>query len=408
MHVDLWQLVYTLSDALDLVGVDDRYHGKRVAVMAVTMGKAMGWEPENLQTLFFGGLLHDCGVSSTRVHKQLITELDWAGVEEHCERGFTLLAKFGPLSHLALLVQHHHSHWEILIKKDLPQQVALMSNLIYLADRVDALASEHYGKDLLLARQDIRSTVGRYRGTFFASELVQAFLSVSAKEAFWLSLEPNHIKASATAWMPESTLEELESEDIKQLAHIFATIVDAKSPFTAEHSRGVAQLSRRLAECSQLPAETCDQLEIAGLLHDIGKLMVPDEILDKPGELDEAELAVIRQHSFETYEILKKIRGFEDISGWAAYHHESLNGHGYPFHLNEDDLGIEARIVAASDVFQALSQKRPYRPSLSRRKILRKMQYRVRTGRLDKDLVGLVEQNLDDCWQAATVVQVSA
>ena len=404
MQVDLWQLVYTLSDALDLVGVDDRYHGKRVAVMAVNMVEELGWEPEKLDILFFGGLLHDCGVSSTRVHKQLISELDWAGVEEHCERGHELLARFNPLSHLSPLVQHHHTHWEILTKKDLPQQTALMSNLIYLADRVDALASEHYGQDLLLARRGIRSTIGRYRRTFFAPELVEAFLSVSAKEAFWLSLEPNHVKASAKAWMPEATLEELGSEDIRQLAHIFGTIVDAKSPFTAEHSRGVAQLSRQLAEYSQLSTETCDQLEIAGLLHDLGKLMVPDEILDKPGDLDATEVAIIRQHSFETYEILKQIRGFEEIAGWAAYHHESLNGRGYPFHLDKDNLGLEARIVAASDVFQALSQKRPYRPSLSRRKILRKMQYRVRTGRLDNDLVGLVEVNLDDCWQAATVV----
>jgi HD-GYP domain-containing protein (c-di-GMP phosphodiesterase class II) len=342
MHVDLWQLVYTLSDALDLVGVDDRYHSKRVAVMAATVGETMGWEPERLEMLFFGGLLHDCGVSSTRVYKQLVTELDWAGVEEHCERGSTLLAEFSPLSHLAPLVQHHHCHWEVLTQKGLPQQVALTSNLIYLADQVDALASGHYGQDLLLARRDIRSTVGRYRGTFFAPELLEVFLSVSAREAFWLSLEPNHIKASARAWMPEATFHELGSADTRQLAHIFATIVDAKSPFTAEHSRGVAQLSRWLAECSQLSAETCDQLEIAGLLHDIGKLMVPDEILDKPGDLDAVELAIIRQHSFETYENLKQICGFEEIAGWAAYHHESLNGRGYPFHLSEDELGIEA------------------------------------------------------------------
>ena len=132
--------------------------------------------------------------------------------------------------------------------------------------------------------------------------------------------------------------------------------------------------------------------------------MVPDEILDKPGELSAPEMAVIRKHSFETYQILNQIRGFEEIAGWAAYHHEALNGRGYPFHLGKDQLDVEARIVAASDVFQALAQRRPYRPSLSRKKILNKMKYRVRTGRLDEDLVGLVERNLDDCWQAATVV----
>ncbi|MBN1449783.1 MAG: HD domain-containing protein [Anaerolineales bacterium] len=404
MQVDLWQLVYTLSDALDLVGVDDRYHGKRVAVMAVTVGGELGWDRPALEMLFFGGILHDSGVSSTRVHKQLVTELDWSGADEHCQRGEELLSNFNPLAYLAPLVRYHHTHWNDLIQKDLAEQTALLSNLIYLVDRVDALASQHYGQDLLLARNRIRATVGRYRDTFFAPELVEAFLSASIKEAFWLGLEPNHIKESAMVWMPQPSLTKLESADIRQLAQIFATIVDAKSPFTAEHSMGVAQLSRWLAECAQLPPDTQDQLEIAGMLHDIGKLVVPDEILDKPGELDGTEMAVIRQHSFETYQILKQVRGFEEISGWAAYHHEALNGRGYPFHLGEDDLSIEARIVAASDVFQAMAQKRPYRPSLSPKKILRKMKYRVRTGRLDEELVGLVENNLDACWQAATVV----
>lgn len=404
MQVDLWQLVYTLSDALDLVGVDDRYHGKRVAVMAVTVGEKLGWDRPALEMLFFGSLLHDSGVSSTRVHKQLVTELDWSGADEHCQRGEELLSGFSPLAHLTQLVRYHHTHWNDLTQKDLAKQTALLSNLIYLVDRVDALAARHYGQDLLLVRNRIRGTIGRYRDTFFAPELVEAFLSASVKEAFWLGLEPNHVKESATAWMLQPSLRQLESADVRQLAKIFASIVDAKSPFTAEHSMGVAQLSRWLAECAQLSPDTQDQLEIAGMLHDIGKLVVPDEILDKPGELDGPEKAVIRQHSFETYQILKQIRGFEEISGWAAYHHEALNGRGYPFHLGEDDLSIEARIVATSDVFQAMSQKRPYRPSLSPKKILRKMQYRVRAGRLDEDLVGIVENNLDACWQAATKV----
>ena len=199
-------------------------------------------------------------------------------------------------------------------------------------------------------------------------------------------------------------MRELESKDIQQLARIFASIVDAKSPFTAEHSTGVAQLSRLLAESALLPQNTCNQLLIAGMLHDIGKLMIPDEILEKPDKLDASESAVVRQHSFETYQILKQIRGFEKISGWAAYHHEALNGRGYPFHLREEELDLESRIVAASDVFQAMAQKRPYRPSLSAKKILRKMKYRVKTRRLDDDVVGLCESRLDDCWQAATVV----
>ena len=404
MQVDLWQLVYTLSDALDLVGVNDRFHGKRVALMATLIGEEFGWERNDLEKVFLGGLLHDCGVSSTRVHRQLVTELDWSGAEAHCTLGEKMLLKFNPLAHLAALVRYHHTHWENLIQIDLPETTAFLSNLIYLADRVDALTSSHYGYDLLLSRNNIRGTIGRYRGTYFNSELVEAFLSISHKEAFWLQLEPNHIKESTLAWIPKASMRELESADVRQLARIFASIVDAKSPFTAEHSIGVAQLSRWLAESVQLAGTTCDQLEIAGMLHDIGKLVVPDEVLEKPGELDGTERASIRQHSFETYQILKQIRGFEEISGWAAYHHEALNGRGYPFHLDESELGLEARIVAASDVFQAMAQNRPYRPSLSPKKILRKMKYRVHTGRLDENVVGMIENHLDDAWNAATVM----
>ena len=404
MQVDLWQLVYTLSDALDLVGMDDRYHGKRVAVMAATIGKELDWDRHTTTTLFFGGLLHDSGVSSTRVHKQLVSELDWSGADEHCERGEKLLSSFSPLAYLAPLVRYHHTHWNDLIRIDQPQITKLLSNLIYLTDRVDSLAIKHYGQDLLLTRPRIRNIISRYRDVFFAPELVEAFLSVSNKEAFWLNLEPNHVKVSTRSWMPKSSMKELESEGVQQLARIFASIVDAKSPFTAEHSTGVAQLSRLLAESAQLPHNTCNQLLIAGMLHDIGKLIIPDEILEKPDKLDASEAAVVRQHSFETYQILRQIRGFEKISGWAAYHHEALNGRGYPFHLTDDELDFEARIVAASDVFQAMAQKRPYRPSLSPKKILRKMKYRVKTGRLDADVVGLCETQLDDCWQAATVV----
>jgi putative nucleotidyltransferase with HDIG domain len=404
MQVDLWQLVYTLSDALDLVGVDDRYHGKRVAVIAATIGEELGWDRTAVEKVFFAGLLHDCGVSSTKVHKQLVSELDWSGAGAHCEHGEELLKGFTPLSHLAPLVRYHHTHWDNLIQMDVPQQDALMSNLIYLADSVDALAANHYEQDLLLVRNRIRGTIGRYRDINFSGELVEAFLSVSVKEAFWLRLESNHIKRSTKTWMPESTLRELESEDTRQLAGMIAVIVDAKSPFTAEHSTGVAQLARFLAESAQLPRATRDQMEIAGMLHDIGKLMIPDEILEKPGGLSKPERSIIRQHSFETYQILSQIRGFEEITGWAAYHHEAPNGRGYPFHLGEDELGLEARIMAVSDAFQAMAQKRPYRPSLSRRKILGKMKYRVKHGRLDADVVGVVENNLDSCWEAATVM----
>lgn len=145
---------------------------------------------------------------------------------------------------------------------------------------------------------------------------------------------------------------------------IFARIVDAKSPSPPSirsASRGWPASAERLG----VSAENCEKLEIAGLLHDLGKLRVPDEILDKPGRLDNRERKIINTHSYETFQILRNIHGFEEITRWAAYHHEEPDGSGYPFHLKADAMPLEARILRVADIFQAMVQIRPYRQGLS-------------------------------------------
>jgi putative nucleotidyltransferase with HDIG domain len=153
-------------------------------------------------------------------------------------------------------------------------------------------------------------------------------------------------------------------DDLRQLAELFSKIVDAKSPFTAQHSLGVAGLARFLAGRMGLGEASERKLEIAGLLHDVGKLRVPDEILDKPGELDWRERQIIHTHSFETFQVLRHLQGFEEIAQWAAHHHEAPGGGGYPFHLDGSLLPLEARILRIADIFQAMVQDRPYRKGL--------------------------------------------
>ncbi len=184
---------------------------------------------------------------------------------------------------------------------------------------------------------------------------------------------------------------------------IFSHVVDAKSPYTINHSDGVANLSRNLGELFKRSEHACDMLELAGLLHDLGKLRVPDHILDKQGELTQSEYFIVQRHSFDTYDILKNIKGFEDIAKWAAQHHERVDGSGYPFRCNAQDLSIEARIIALADVFQALTQKRPFRENFPPEDIMSILKKQMNEGALDSDVVLMVENNLAESWKAATV-----
>ena len=399
---DLRSVIYALSDALDLVGIDDLAHGKRVGIMAAECLRCQGAGEEETRFVFDLGLLHDIGVSSTVTHGHLVKEFDWESSQTHCLTGYELLRDFVPLADMALPVRLHHTHWVDLVATDVDRQVALRANLIYLVDRVDALSAPHYADgSLLMNTERIRGEIGARAGSFFAPELVELFLEASRSESFWLNLEPRSIQTYLNDMRTRGRRHAMTIGELKQLATIFSRIVDAKSPFTAEHSLGVARLARLLGERCDLPAARCDQLEIAGLLHDIGKLRVPDEILDKPAKLDERERKVMNAHSFETYQILKPIPGFDEFALWAASHHESPGGDGYPFRVSAERLCLEARILRVADIFQAMAQDRPYRAGLPAEKVAAFMQELVAQGRVDADLVALTLADLPAAMAAA-------
>lgn len=402
VSVDLNQVVLALSDALDLVGVEVVLHGKRVAFVADATASVLSLPERDAQDLFLACLLHDCGVSSTRAAGHLLSEVDWEDSNEHCVAGAELLGRFEPLARQAAIVRLHHAHFDHGELAAAPDGVGRLANLVFLADRVDAFRQKKTGTDVLLARVEIRESIAALSGSFFAPELVKAFLSASEPEAFWLTLETHHLER----WLLERTRRaeprQADLQALKGLARVFARIVDAKSRFTANHSEGVSRLSGLLGRLAGLPAETCERMEIAGLLHDLGKLRVPDEVLEKPGALDEREFAAVERHTFETYQILRRIEPLSEVAEWAAFHHEALSGRGYPFRLSGEEIPFPARLVAAADVFQALAQDRPYRGPLTPQEILAELERMATRGKLDPAAVSLVAGNLLECWTAAT------
>lgn len=402
LQADLRRVIYALADALDLVGIDDLGHGKRVGIMAAECARTLGLSASETAFLFDLGLLHDVGVSSTVTHTHLVNEFDWENSQVHCEVGYELLRDFAPLAAMAQPIRFHHTHWADLAGHDLTPPVARAANLIYLVDRVDALAAAHIADGSILMRvAAIHRQIAEHAGRLFSAELVEAFLAASRTEAFWLTLEPRGIQLYLADMLRQGQPYAAAGGEIRQLAQIFSRIVDAKSPFTGEHSLGVARLSRFFAERLGIAAENCAKLEIAGLLHDIGKLRIPDAILEKPGELDERERKIMNTHSFETYEILRQIPGFEEIAPWAAYHHEEPGGNGYPFHVAVESLPIEARILRVADIFQAMVQDRPYRAGLAADELRRFMEDLVRAGRIEERIYAIAAADLEGALAAA-------
>lgn len=401
-QIDLRQAVLLIASAVDLVGVGDVLHGRRVAILAVECARRLGWNQAAQQMIFDAGLLHDSGVSSTRVHRLLISTLDWEGADLHCERGYRLLKDFVPLSHLAPIVRHHHTHWNQRHRHDLEPCIARFANLIYLADRIEASAKPYYADNtLLLHVHDICALINHHRGSFFAPELVDAFLDAAQAEAFWLILDTDFIPQFVSDMTRTNCNKQIGLEDLKEFALIVAAIVDAKSHFISEHSLGVARLTRYIGEECGICGERLDLLEVAALLHDIGKLQIPDEILESPLKLTPFEQAVMKKHSFATYQILKRVIGLEELASWASQHHESLHGGGYPFRIEAGKLPLESRIIKVADIYQALAQNRPYRQPMESTEILALLRQMESHLEVDPQLVDFVACHLDDCQLAA-------
>jgi PAS domain S-box-containing protein len=151
---------------------------------------------------------------------------------------------------------------------------------------------------------------------------------------------------------------------LKSVIVLIGKVVEARDPYTQGHEEGVARIGRLIAGEMGLPADVVKGVEVAGLVHDVGKLGVPAEILTKPGKLGEVEYELIREHSQQGYDILKDIDFDWPVADSVLQHHERMDGSGYPSGLAGDDISVTARILMVADVIEAMAARRPYRPAL--------------------------------------------
>jgi putative nucleotidyltransferase with HDIG domain len=400
----LSEVLASLSYALDVTEGQPEGHAVRTCLIGMRIADALGLEEAQRSALFYGLLLKDAGCSSNSAKiaslfgnddfdvKRVFKLVDQtkpveglrsvcrisgslgaflrvlrpgAGVtkmmtELRCERGAEIARMLdlpGQSAQAIYALDEHwdgHGHPHGLAAEEIP----LLARILCLSQTIEVFHGRH-GVDAAFEMAQKRS------GTWFDPQLVGAFQTVRSDTLFWDSLLADDIHLRVAALEPPELRLSADDARLDRIAEAFAKVIDAKSPYTFQHSSRVASIAGEIAANLELDGREQRDLRRAALLHDIGKLTISNQILDKPSGLTDEEFALMKLHPDFTARILNRVTPFIGIAGIGAAHHEKLDGSGYPYGLDRSQLPQLARILTVADIYEALTAARPYRDPLA-------------------------------------------
>ena len=405
------EILSALSYALDLTEGQPMGHSVRACIIGMRLAQQIGLPANERGDLYYSLLLKDAGCSSNSSRlfhivtadeikaKRDVKLTDWtrvgweslqyalthvatglpfirrmrrlfqvaatqqqdscALVKIRCERGADIAKQLGFSDSVVSGIYSLDEHWNGRgypdgLRRD---EIPLFSRIANLSQTLDVFYTE---RGTWAAIDAVRRRSGRW----FDPELVNAAVCMSKSGTLWTGLDSPDLLHKVIALEPEQRRIPANEDAIDNICLAFAEVIDAKSPFTYRHSSGVAEAAMEIAHWFGMKPRDVKLLRRAALLHDLGKLSVPNMILEKPDRLTDEEWKIVKMHPYYTLEILRRIPGFEGLGEEAAAHHEKLDGSGYWRGLVAEQLSTFARILAVADIFDALRAKRPYRDSV--------------------------------------------
>lgn len=390
IRINLFALLKSISNAQDLVSPLLSNHHQQVAYLSFRLAKKLGLPLEEQRDIFLAGLVHDIGALSSDKRLEFI-EKEPMNIDNHAFIGAKLMQECRPIQDLALIIKYHHLPWNHgKGTSHQGERVSFGSHIIHLADRVCTMIKKD--KNILTQLPHILATIKANKDSVFVAGVIEALEELSVEEYTWLDLMSSYPVNRID--IEQFHMDLLDIDDVIEITLLFSRIIDFRSRFTAKHSAGVANIAYQLAKLKGFTSIQCKMMLVAGYLHDLGKLVISNDILEKPGSLTMDEFNEMRSHTYYTYQLLDSIPGFEEIKEWAAYHHERLDGSGYPFHIKEDGLSTGARIMAVADVFTAITEDRPYRLGMDDEQSIKVLNNMVQNNALDKEIVDILIHNL--------------
>jgi HD-GYP domain-containing protein (c-di-GMP phosphodiesterase class II) len=441
-----------LSGALDLGDGHAPGHAARTCVIAMWIAKGLGLDDEAASDLFHAALLKDAGGSSNaervlrlfggpdeHLAKRAARLWDWRTLQGRVRLGLDSIEPGGtPVARLSRLVQLARAGrpaWRELFAIRGERGAAMVRAMGFseAAAQATLAIDEHWdgggqpaglrGPHIPLAARIIglaqvveifRDVAGparamevaqERRGRWFDPALVDCLTRVATSE-LWGALAQNDPFPAVAAVEPRARLVEATDARLDQVATAFAWIVDAKSRFTVEHSRRVAEIAHALGERLGLASPELMRLRRAALMHDLGKLTVSNAVLDKAGPLAADEWQTVRQHPYYTLKILQRVPVFARLAEDSANHHERLDGRGYFRGLRGEAVSATSRLLAVADVADALMSARPHRAAMPIERVMKTIEADAGAGLCPDAVAALRDAIEHDAFRLPAAVAV--